>query len=292
MNRRTRTLIVLAVAISLASVAAFGVYRAIRNIPVRYVAIATKYAVVARQTVPVGAMLTKEQVMLVAWPADAPVPGGFEKVDDVVGRGVISPLVQNEPVSEAKLAPLNAGGGLPPTIPQGMRAMAVRVNDVIGVAGFTVPGTRVDVIVTVRSQKESVSRVVLNNVQVLTAGTRMDQEKSKDGQAIPNTTVVTLLLTPHDAERLALAQTDGTIVLALRNPLDTDPTDTTGARMSALLNSSSGAAEPKPVERPVVASSGGTPRPKAAAPAPPPPPLPPYTVETIRGAQRTDVVIK
>jgi Flp pilus assembly protein CpaB len=95
MNRRTRTLIVLAVAISLASVAAFGVYRAIRNIPVRYVAIATKYAVVARETVPVGAMLTKEQVMLVAWPADAPVPGGFEKVEDVVGRGVISPLVPN-----------------------------------------------------------------------------------------------------------------------------------------------------------------------------------------------------
>jgi pilus assembly protein CpaB len=280
MNRRNRTLIVLGVAVTLAALASFGVYRAIRNIPVREVQIATSYAVVAKDAIPVGVLLTKEQVKVVAWPQDSPVPGGFTKVDDVVGRGVVSALVPNEPLTENKLAPREAGGGLPPTIPQGMRAMSVRVNDVIGVAGFTVPGTRVDVVVTVHDKDTTTSRIVLDNIQVLTAGTRYDQQKSKDGEPIA-TNVVTLLVTPHDAERLTLAQQEGQIVLALRNPMDVNAADTTGVHLASLL----GAPEAPPVKQIVK----GQPR----MVAPPPPPAPrPYTVNAIRGGKSSEEVVQ
>jgi pilus assembly protein CpaB len=281
MNRRNRTLIVVGVAVLLAALASFGVYRAIQSIPVKEVPIATSHAVVAKEAIPVGTLLTKEQLKVVAWPQDSPVPGGFSSPDDVVGRGVVAALVPNEPVTETKLAPREAGGGLPPTIPEGMRAMSVRVNDVIGVAGYTVPGTRVDVVVTVRDGTQTTSRVVLDNIQVLTAGTNYDQAKSKDGQPIP-TNVVTLLVTPRDAERLALAQTEGQIVLALRNPLDVNPVETTGVRMASLL----GAPDPQPVKQVVQ----GRPR---VAPPPPPPPAPrPYTVDAIRGGKRAEEVVQ
>jgi len=282
MNRRNRTLVVVGVAVMLASLASFGVYRAIRQIPVREVPIATRHAVVARQAIPVGTMLSKDQLDIVAWPDASPVPGGFTTVDEVVGRGVTSSLVQNEPITESKLAPKDSGAGLPPTIPNGMRAMAVKVNDVIGVAGFTVPGTRVDVVVTVGAgrNEQTMSRVVLSNIQVLAAGTMYDREKSRDGKAI-TATVVTLLVTPRDAERLTLAQTEGQIVLALRNPLDVEPVETQGVRMAALL----GAPDPKPIKTVVQ----GQPR----MVAPPPPPAPkPYTVDAIRGAKRADETIR
>lgn len=284
MNRRNRTLIVVAVAVLLASIASFGVYRAIQRIPVREVEVATRYIVVANpgkdQLLPVGTLLSREQVALAAWPAASPVPGSFSSIDEVVGRGLIASVMLNEPITETKLAPRESGAGLPPTIPAGMRAMAVRVDDVIGVAGFTLPGTRVDVIVTVQGETQTQSRVVLNNIQVLTAGTVFDQEKSREGQAIP-ARVVTLLVTPSDAERLALAQREGSIVLALRNPLDTDVVETSGARLNALT----GAPPPAPV-RAVVQG-----RPRMVQPAPPPPPKP-YTVESIRGARRTEDELK
>jgi pilus assembly protein CpaB len=283
MDRRTRTFVVVGVAVLLAGLASFGVYRAIQHIPVREVPIASKYIVVAKESVPVGTMLSKEQVKLVGWPADSPVVGGFSKEDEVVGRGVTASIVENEPITESKLAPRDSGAGLPPTIPPGMRAMSVRVNDVIGVAGFTVPGTRVDVIVTVRQDKETMSRAVVSNVQVLAAGTKIDQQKSKDGQPMP-TAVVTLLVTPQDAERLALASSEGQIVLALRNPLDVNPAGTNGVRLVGLM----GQPDPKP-ERVVVQG-----KPRMVVPPPPPPPAPPkpYTVESIRGAKRTEEVVK
>jgi pilus assembly protein CpaB len=194
---------------------------------------------------------------------------------------VVSALVANEPITESKLAPREAGAGLPPMIPPGMRAMAVRVNDVIGVAGFAAPGTRVDVLVTVRDAKDSFSRTVLNNIQVLTSGINIDQEKGKNGQAMP-TSVVTLLVTPQDGEKLTLAQNEGTIVLALRNPLDADPVETRGARMAALV----GAPDAPPVRQVV---RGQT---RVVAPPPPPPPPKPYTVEAIRGAKRAEETVQ
>lgn len=285
MNRRNRTLIVVAVAVLLASLASFGVYRAIQRIPVREVEVATKHIVVASPgkdtQIPVGTMLTREQVALAAWPTASPVPGSFSSLDEVVGRGLIAPVMLNEPITESKLAPREAGAGLPPTIPSGMRAMAVRVNDVIGVAGFVLPSSRVDVIVTVGSQSQTQSRVILSNIQVLTSGRVFDQEKSREGKAIP-ARVVTLLVSPRDAEVLALAASEGGIILALRNPLDIESVETNGAKLSALL----GAPPPAPV-RAVVSG-----RPRMVTPPPPPPAPKPYTVEAIRGARRSETELK
>ena len=281
MNRRTRTFVVVGVAVAMAAVASFGVYRAIQNIPERTKYSPAHYLVVAKQDVPVGTILEAQHVRLAGWPQDTSVEGSFPKIEDVLGRGATAQIVANEPITERKLAPKEAGGGLPPTIPAGMRAMSVKVNDVIGVAGFTVPGTRVDVVVTVRDRENSVSRAVLNNIQVLAAGTKFDQDQAKNGQPI-KTAVVTLLVTPPDAEKLALAQNEGQIVLALRNPLDTESVQTQGARMSGLLGA--------PAPPPVIKASGPT---KKAVTPPPPPPAPkPYTVDAIRGAKRSEEIIK
>jgi pilus assembly protein CpaB len=286
MNRTTRFLIVLAVAVVVATLASFAVYAAIVRMPVRQVEIGTTPTVVAARPVPLGTLLTRDDVKLVAWPTKTPVEGGFDSVDKVLDRGVIAPITQNEPVTEGRLAPKGSGAGLPPTIPAGMRAISVRVNDVIGVAGFVVPGSFVDVVVTVSGGQatDKMSRVVVNNVQVLTAGTRFDQDKAqKEGKPI-QTSVVTLLVTPADAERIALASNEGKITLMLRNPLDRDASGTSGIKMANLM----GAPEPAPVVKTV----GGTKRVvKPAAPALPPPPKP-YTVEAIRGAKRTEEPIR
>jgi pilus assembly protein CpaB len=281
MNRQTRTLVVIALAVVLASVASYAVYRAIQQIPVREVPVSSHFTVVATERLPVGTIVEPRQVQLVAWPESAPVAGGFRTIEEVVGRGLISEVVQNEPITETKLAVRGAGGGLPPSIPAGMRAMSVRVNDMSGVAGFAVPGTRVDVIVTVKPDGESISRVVVSNVQVLTSGTKFDPQTARTGEAMP-APVVTLMVTPQDAERIALAQTEGAIMLALRNPLDVETVETRGVRMSGLL----AAPDAAPV-RTVVQG-----RPRVVAPPPPPPPPPPYTVETIRGATRSQVVVE
>jgi len=283
MNRRTRTTLVIAIALVTATVASFAVYGAIQRIPVREVEVASVHAVVAATSLPIGTMVTSDHVRLVPWPSRNQVPGAFSSTEQVVNRGVIQPIAENEPLTESKLAPTGAGAGLPPTIPAGMRAISVKVNEVIGVAGFVVPGSRVDVLVTVdetSGSRNSLSRVVVSNVQVLTAGTRFDQEKARaDGKPIP-TTVVTLLATPEDAERLTLASSEGKIMLTLRNPLDTLPTDTKGVRMANLT----GAPAPPPVQKTVKGK-------KVMVAVEPPAPKA-YTVEAIRAAKRSEEVVR
>ena len=193
MDRTTRTAVVVGIAVACAAAASLGAYQIIQRMPVREVEVRSLYQVVATQDLTMGTLLTKDHVKLVAWPASAPVTNGFTAVDQVVNRGLIAPIVANEPLTESKLAPLEAGAGLPPSIPEGMRALSVRVNEVIGVAGFVVPGTRVDLLVTIQAEgsKDTMTRAVVSDLQVLTAGTRYDQEKARDGQPIP-TSVVTL----------------------------------------------------------------------------------------------------
>jgi pilus assembly protein CpaB len=283
MNRNTRTLIVVGVAIVMASLASFGVFMAVRSIPERRVEIAERHTVVAARAMPVGAMVTKDDLKVVPWPAANPVQGSFTSIDQAVNRGLIGPVAENEPVTESKLAKVGTGAGLPPTITEGMRAISVRVNEVIGVAGFVLPGTRVDVLVSIKQGEDTLARVVVSNVQVLTAGTRFDQEQAlQDGKAIP-TSVVTLLVTPDDAEKIALAGDEGRIMLTLRNPLDKAPTETTGARRGSLF----GAPSPPPVERTVAGR-------KVVRAAPPPSPPAPriYTVETIRAAKRAEETVR
>ena len=289
MNRNTRLVAVLAVALLAATVASFVVYRALAagSGPQQPQTIDT---LVAAQSIPSGTMLTRDHVKVVQWPASSRLDGSLSDPRTVIDRGAIVAIAANEPITESKLAAQGAGAGLPPTIPPGMRAMSVRVNEVVGVAGFVVPGTRVDVLVTFESRtqaSESVARVVVSNVQVLTAGTRFDQEKARqDNRPIP-TSVVTLLVTPEDAQRLALAAAEGRITLILRNPLDNAPTESAGIRAGGLMGN--------PTPPPPVAAPRSAPKPSAAAaPAvpPPPPPPAPYTVEAIRGAKRTTEPVK
>jgi len=284
MKRQYRTLIVVGVALATAALASLGMYRAVQRIPVREVEVASMHVVVAAQALPMGTRLDRKHMRVVAWPARNPVPGAFADVEKLVDRGVITPIAENEPITESRIASLEAGAGLPPVIPAGMRAISVRVNEVIGVAGFVVPGTRVDVLVTVRNAEKGdqpMTRTVVSNVQVLTAGTKFDQENAKDGKPIP-TSVVTLNVLPEDAERIALASNEGKIMLALRNPLDAAQTDTRGVKLAALMRGTG----PEPVidkaKNRVVA--------RKEPPAPPPPQI--YTVEAIRAAKRSAEVVK
>lgn len=283
MRRHARTFIVLGVALATAAVSAAIVYRAVRRIPERRVELVTSHAVVAAKPLSPGVLLTADDVKLVPWPAGSPVQGGYSRIDQVVGRGVLSPLAVNEPLTDTTVAPLGAGAGLPPSIPDGMRAISLKVNEVIGVAGFVVPGTHVDVVVVLnrRGDREqaSMARAVVSNVLVLAAGTRYDQEKAKDGKPIPST-VVTVLVSPQDAERIALAQDEGRVMLTLRNPLDRDPTQTNGVELAALMG--------KPAPPPVMHVVQG--QRKVVAPKPAPEPQI-YKVEAIRGSKRTVEIV-
>jgi pilus assembly protein CpaB len=285
MSRGARTLIVIVVALAAAGASSFVVYRAVQSIPVREIEVRSRSVVVAARPLDVGTLLTAKDVKLVDWPERSVVPGSIFTPEGAVGRGLIAAVAENEPITATKLASPESGAGLPPTIPPGMRAMSIKVDQVIGVAGFVVPGSYVDVLVTVDEPGgATVTRTVVSRLRVLTAGTRYDEEEARrSGKPIP-TTVVTLLVTPEDAERIALASAKASVTLALRNPLDTEPTVTSGIRLAALV----GPASPPPVEKNV----GGRKVVRAVAPPPPPPPPPQYVVEAYKGAQKTEVVIR
>jgi pilus assembly protein CpaB len=285
MDRRNRHILVMSIAIGTAALASFGVYRAVALAPARAVEAPRKSVVVAAKSLPTGVRLSAGDVRLASWPADIPVPGSFSDVESVVNRALLASVVENEPLVQAKLASADAGAGLSPAIPPGMRAMAVKVNEVIGVAGFLDPGTRVDLLVTIRGREESRSRTVVSNLQVLGAGTRTQQESARDeNTAPPSAAVVTLLVTPEDAERIALAQTEGQIVLVLRNPLDSQPTQTVGVRTASLfaapVEPAAPVAAPPRVRRP--------PAPPVAVAEPAPAAPKPYMVEAIRAAKRSE----
>lgn len=286
MDRSKRTAIVVGIAVLLAAVASLGMYRIVARMPVAAAEVKSIDVVVAQHPLKLGTRVTQDHVKVVKWPAETPMEGAFTKIEDVVNRGVIAAVAANEPLTDAKLAALEAGAGLPPSIPPGMRAVSVKVNEVVGVAGFVVPGTRVDVMVTLTNRQqgqESMTRVVVSNVQVLTAGTRYDQEKAKEGTPIPST-VVTLLVTPEDGERIALAASEGQIMLTLRNPLDTDSTTTTGVRTAGLLGQTPPPSTPRPTR------AKAQPVKPEVAPAAPPPAA--YKVEAIRGAKRSEEIVR
>lgn len=192
-------------------------------------------AVAAREMGP-GTVVESEDVRLVEWPADA-VPDGFSRSPaEVVGRGLLAQVKANEPLLSSKLAGEGAGGGLSVTIPEGMRAMSVQVDEVIGVAGFVLPGTRVDVFVTLdqaAGEQEPKTRLLLQNVEVASAGQTTERDEQGDPQTVP---VITLLVNPEQGERLALASSKGRIQMALRNTLDTDTVNTSGVRAARLVD--------------------------------------------------------
>jgi len=280
---RIRIFLVLVLALTAGGAFAFGTYRYIQQTPDRSEGIATKPVIVAAVNLDLGAELRPEDLRIVEWPVNT-VPGSaFGSADQVVGRGLIQSVVENELILPSKLAPKEAGAGLPPVIPAGMRALSVRVNDVVGVAGYVLPGTRVDVVATVnptQNQPDITSKVVLTNVLVLASGTRI--ERDVEGGKPLAVSVVTLLVDPIEAERLTLASTEGKIQLALRNPLDKSAPVTPGVKPAALM----GVAVASPAPRPRTA-----PRPaQTAAAVVPPAALP--TVEIIRGDKRAQEVVR
>lgn len=286
--KQQRTLIVLTVAVVAAGIAAYAVYSAVQRMPVREVEVGSIPVVVAAQPLPVGTRLNADQLRVARWPARNPVPGAFSDPQQAVDRGVIATIAENEPITAYKVAGPESGAGLPPVIPEGMRAISIRVNDIVGVAGFVVPGTRVDILLSVQNPgqahgTEPMARTVVSNVLVLTAGTRFDQEESKNGQA-QRSSVVTLAVLPEDGERIALASTQGDLSLALRNPADAEPTKTPGMRLSVLMRGPGG--QPTIEQRPN----------RIVAVRPPTPVVPPapqvYRVEAIRAAKRTEEVVR
>jgi pilus assembly protein CpaB len=279
---RIRIFIVLALAVTVGGAFALATYRWQKTPATTVDKFPTRPVVVAVANLDLGASLRPEDVRTIDWPAESVPAGAFEHVEDVVGRGLIQPVVQNEAILPNKLASKDAGAGLAPVIRPGYRALSVRVNDVVGVAGYVLPGTHVDVVVTINPTQQYTdvtSKVVLTNVEVLGSGTKIERD-TEQGKPIA-VSVVTLLVNPTDAEKLTLASTEGKIQLALRNPLDPAAPATTGIRPAALL----GYVSPRPVAR--IASAA----PRATAPiaiAPPPSP----TVEIIRGDKRTQEVVR
>ena len=233
---RTRIFAVLAIAILAGGGLAYGTYNFMQNQPVHTVTTPTQPVVVASANLQLGAELKKEDLTVVHSPAERrPRDVLARPSDDHRPRPDRSGRQERaDPQRQAGVE--GSGFGLPPVIPEGMRAVSVRVNEVIGVAGYVLPGTRVDVVATAsptEARADMTSKVILSNVQVLTAGTRMeqDQEKGKPMQV----TVVTLLVNPEQSERLALASTEGKIQLALRNPLDQGAPETPGIKTAGLM---------------------------------------------------------
>jgi pilus assembly protein CpaB len=237
--------------------------------------------VVAAHDIQIGARLTDHDVTIAAFPQASIPPGAFFKVKDVLGRGAgrgaVLPIGKGDFVLPYKLAADNTGGGLPSLIPQGMRAVSVRVNDVVSVAGFVQPGTSVDVLSTGNSggNGERQTTTVLENVAVAAVGKNLDPNAPPDAQPAP---VITLFVSPDDAQKLALATQEGRIQLALRNPLDTKKDAVGATRASSIYPG--GAPAP---------STEAKPKPhKVVAKAAPPPPPQPYGVEMIRGSKRDE----
>ena len=274
MARRTRPFLLLILALISGGVAAAVALRYIQqqSTPLMAKEPAKAQVVVAARTLPLGALVGERDVKTLEWTGGA-VPAGFlSNPAEVVGRGLLVPIQENEPILVSKLAAQGAGGGLPVIIDEGMRAITIAVDQVVGVAGFVLPSTRVDVLLTLQANenlKEPATKVLMQNVRTLAAGQSIQQDKEGKPQQVA---VVTFLVSPEQAETLALSSQQGRIQLTLRNMLDTSQVATNGTRMSALMGN-------VPQRR--------TPTRRAAAVRTATPEPTPTTVEVFRGGQRT-----
>jgi pilus assembly protein CpaB len=291
-NKRLVTVLIFALVIS--GVASYILYRVISTQFANNQKAASNRVLVATHNLDSGALIKEEDVKMADWGGPVPM-GALLKAEDGVGRGVIQPIYEGEPILDNRLAAKGAGAGLAAIIPPGMRAVAVRVNDIVGVAGFVIPGTKVDLLIAGTPPKGNgglgdVTKTLLQNVEVLSAG----QNITKDPEGKPiSVGVVNFLVTPEQAEVLSLASNETRIQLILRNPLDKEETNTKGTTVSYLYENKNGLAPAGGKAAAAPAPSKGTKR--AAAPPPPPPPPakakpepppPPIVVEVIHGSSR------
>jgi pilus assembly protein CpaB len=272
---RSRLLMIGGLALALGLLVSYTVYNRLRTFAGSTSNERGVPVVVAANDIQIGVKLEAHDVRVITLPQSTVPPGAFSAISQVLNRGAILPVSKGEFILPSKLAAVNAGAGLPSMIPQGMRAVSVRVNDVVSVAGFVQPGTRVDVLATGNqaSGNDRQTTTVLENVAVIAVGKSLDRNASADAQTAP---VITLLVSPDDAQKLALVSQEGRIQLSLRNPLDTKKGGIGATRTSSLyLGETPVATEPKPK----------APRVVAKVPAHPPAP---YQVEMIRGSKRDE----
>jgi len=273
---RSRLLMIGGLALAVGLLASFTVYNRLRNFGGSINNERGVPVVVATDDIQVGVKVESHDVRVVTLPESAVPPGAFSGTSQILGRGAVLPISKGDFILPSKLAAVNAGAGLPSMIPQGMRAVSVRVNDVVSVAGFVQPGTRVDVLATGNqgSGNERQTTTVLENVAVIAVGKSLNRNASAEAQTAP---VITLLVSPDDAQKLALTSQEGRIQLSLRNPLDTKKGGIGATRTSSLyLGDKPVATEPKlKVRNKVVA--------KVSAPA-----RETYAVEMIRGSKRDE----
>ncbi len=247
---------------------------------------ATTRIAVAAKDLEVGSVIKEDDVKLEDWPGSVP-EGATTRTQELLGRGVITPIIAKEPVVEKRLAPKGAGGGFSVLIPPGLRAIPLRVNEVAGVAGFVVPGMHVDVLISGTApggdnRQGTMIKTLLQNVEVLSAG--QDFKKDPEGKPVV-VQVITVLATPEQAEILSLASAQTTVQLALRNPLDKAVAKTAGTAVARLFYGGTGM-PPAPnlgEERPA-------PRPVRDVVAPPAPKKdPPFVMEVISGTSKKEL---
>jgi pilus assembly protein CpaB len=281
---------VLMFAFVVASVASLLLYKMLINRPqtAKAAAPVTTELVLAARDLDVGTVLKEDDIKLTPWPGSVP-QGAILKPQDVVGRGVIVPIFAKEPLIESRLAPKGAGGGLASMIPPGLRAVAIRTNEVVGVAGFVTPGMHVDILISGTSPRidgslGTVTKTLLQNIEVLSAG--QDFKKDAEGKPIL-VQVVNLLVTPEQAEQLSLASNNTTIQLVLRNPLDRNVVKTPGTAVAKLFGGGNldtpAAAKPAPPRR--LAAPVAT---VAREVAPPVKKEQPFVMEIISGTSRKE----
>jgi pilus assembly protein CpaB len=270
MNRRL--LVILFVAFVIASVCAAGVWHVVSARMNAAQPVATVRVVSAAKDIPLGAVLQPGDLSTMTIAGTIP-KGAILKPEQAINRGVVTQIYQGEPVLESQLAGLGTGGGLAPTIPDGMRASAVKVDEVVGVAGFVIPGMRVDVLVSGNPPGSTasdgvVTKTILQNIQVLSAGTDIQRDAEGKPQQVQ---VVTLLVTPEEAQILSLASNSLKIQLVLRNPLDTKVAQVPENSMRSLFGIA---------PAPVAVHTAPKPAPKPAANT--------YSIEVINGVKSSE----
>lgn len=298
--RNKRFLIVLGGALLFGTLAAVSVSR--------YLSSAQAYTknlnnvVVAKVAIPLGTKIIPEQLSVVQFPRESMPDGVFDSVEKLVGRVAVVNIAPREPVTDAKLAAEGTAGGLSAVIPEGYRAITVKVDDVVGISGFIQPGAMVDVVVVIDPEQSSsqnpISKIVLQNIKVLANGQNIDQPK--DEREVNSVKAVTLQVLPEQAEKLVLAANEGKLQLVMRNGIDQGDAQTTGQNKRSLLSGEHAIPAPspgalkseqqQPVAQPAprrVRQVMEAPAPAVSAPAPPPPPR--SSVEMIEGSKKRNV---
>lgn len=297
--RNKRLVIALLAAIGFGLIAALSVSR--------YLSSAQAYTrnlnniVVAKVDIPVGSKIVAEQLAVAQFPKNVTPDGAFPAIDDkLIGRVATIRISAREPITESRLAPVGSAGGLSSVIPDGYRAMTVKVDDIVGISGFIMPGTLVDVVVVIDppskdGNQSKVSKIVLQNIKVLANGQNID--KPKNDREAERVKAVTLQVTPEQAEKLALAATEGELQLVMRNSVDQNDEATPGANKASLLSGERAMPVPEPGLGPKEAKPAPVvrrkPRPTVATASlkienpPIAPPRP--SVEVIEGAKKRNV---